>query len=113
MKLIYCPKCQDVRKLDFAVTVCNCGASKGWYANDALNAIIQGEAVLLGFDNPSLMAALHNQPEDGTGEVFTAFVIPKDCPTVTKLEGRRVVARPPALGPVTHYTNDWESHRLT
>lgn len=86
MKLIYCPKCQDVRKLDFAVTVCSCGASKGWYADDALNAVIQGQAIPIGFDNPTLVAALRNQPEDGVGEVFIAFVIPKNCPTVTKLD---------------------------
>ncbi len=48
MKLIYCKKCQDVRKLDFAVTVCNCGASKGWYADDALNAVIRGRQSRLG-----------------------------------------------------------------
>ena len=86
MKLIYCPVCNDVRKLDYQVTVCKCGASRGWYADDGLNATIQGEAIPLGFNNTSLVAALENQPEDGAGEVFTAFVIPKACPTVAKLD---------------------------
>jgi hypothetical protein len=86
MKLIYCPECHDVRKLDYQATFCKCGASSGWYEDDGLHATIQGEAIPLGFANSSLVAALENQPEYGMGEVFTAFVIPKDCPTVAKLD---------------------------
>jgi len=86
MKLILCPTCQDVRKLDYRVVMCNCGASSGWYEDDGLHATIQGRAIPLGFNNSSLVEAIRNRPEDGAGEVFTAFVIPKDCPTVTKLD---------------------------
>jgi len=86
MKLIYCPKCHDVRKLDYPVTVCNCGASKGWYKDDGLHVVIQGEAIPLGFTNDSLTDALRKRPASGLGKLFNAFVIPKDCPTVTKLD---------------------------
>jgi hypothetical protein len=91
MKLIYCPKCHDVRKLSHKVTFCMCGASRGWYDDDGLHATVQGEAIPLGFDNLTLRSALAMKSEggwgkDGQGEVFEAFVIPKDCPTVTKLD---------------------------
>jgi len=86
MKLIYCPECHDVRKLDYPVTVCKCGASKGWYLNDGLHAMIQGAAIPLGIANRSFVTALDNRPESGMGECFEAFVIPHDCPTVTKLD---------------------------
>lgn len=91
MKLIYCPKCQDVRKLDYKPVVCNCGASRGWYHSDGLHADITGEAIPLGFDNFSFRRALVRKAEDrwgkdGQGAVFEAFVIPKDCSTVTKLD---------------------------
>ena len=86
MNLIYCPECQDVRKLDFAVTVCSCGASKGWYSDNRLHAVIQGKAIPIRFDNPSLMAALGNHLWNGLGVEFTAFVLPKNCDTVTKLD---------------------------
>ena len=86
MKLIYCPKCQDVRKLDFAITVCSCGASKGWYDDDALNAVIKGEAIPIGFANDSFVNALRKRRPTGFGKRFDAFVIPEDCPTVTKLD---------------------------
>lgn len=85
MKLLFCPNCQDVRKLSYKLVVCNCGASRGWYEKDGLHATIRGKAIPLGFANSSLLEAVIDQPEEGTGKVFTAFVIPKDCPTVIKL----------------------------
>lgn len=86
MKLIYCPKCHDVRKLDYPEVVCKCGASSGSSRIGGLHAVIRGAAIPLGFNNASLMDCLCNRPEDGAGLEFTAFVIPKDCPTVTKLD---------------------------
>ena len=38
-------------------------------------------AVPIGFANSTLVRAVHNQPKDGMGENFTAFVIPKICST--------------------------------
>jgi hypothetical protein len=37
--------------------------------------------VPLGFANGSLVKALHNQPKEGWGENFSAFVIPEICDT--------------------------------
>lgn len=82
MKLIFCPECQDVVRLHSKVRSCECRASHGKYI-DPVNAVIGGRAIPLGIANSSLARSLRRQPETGTGEPFTAFVIPKVCPTVS------------------------------
>jgi hypothetical protein len=88
MKLIFCKKCQDVFKLwPNETRTCKCGACEGAYESDELNAWYKGEdAVPLGFANSTLGAAIRNQPDSGMGEVFTAFVIPKEVTTMKKLK---------------------------
>lgn len=79
-----CLNCHDLFNLDFNEKVCRCGSVKGRYT-DQLNAVYSGEhAVPLGFTNTSLIKAIQNQPKDGVGEQFTAFVIPQECPTFVK-----------------------------
>jgi len=82
MKLLLCKECQDiVRLIQDEKRVCQCGKVGGKYT-DNLNAIYFGEmAVPIGFANSTLVKAVHKQPENGMGENFTAFVIPKVCPT--------------------------------
>jgi hypothetical protein len=82
MKLIFCPHCFDVVKLEYVERQCRCGAAKGHYMKDGLHATINSAAVPLGFANNSLVAAVKKQPEDGWGQTFNAFVIPKKCDTV-------------------------------
>lgn len=64
---------------------CRCGRCKGQYT-DVLNAWYKGGnyVVPLGFANNTLARAMNNQPEDGMGEDFTAFVIAKKCKTFIK-----------------------------
>lgn len=88
MKLIYCPHCEDIRKLALKLTTCECGRSYGRYDEDGLNAMYGGKAVPIGLANESFIVALANQPESGLGKRFVAFVIPKQCPTFTKVEPR-------------------------
>lgn len=84
MKLLYCTNCGDIFNLNLKEKKCSCGKTKGKY-NDNLNAIYDGEhAVPLGIGNSSFNQALILQPNDGMGEVFDAFVIPKICPTFIK-----------------------------
>ncbi len=84
MKLIFCPECWDVVKLDVdSVRKCKCEKSSGVYLDD-LNATYSGSAVPLGFSNPSLARALRSQPDFAPGRVFDAFVIEKNCPTFIK-----------------------------
>ena len=81
MKLIICLNCDDVFKLDYKERTCKCGRAKGKYLKDGYNAVYSG-GMPLGFNNSSLTSAMRNQPEEGMGRVFEAFVIPKSCPTM-------------------------------
>jgi len=87
MKLLLCKNCQDViRLVQEEVRTCRCGKVSGKYIND-LDAIYSGDdAIPLGFANSTLVEAIVNQPEgNGLGKVFTAFVIPKNCPSFVKI----------------------------
>jgi len=85
MKLIYCPKCDDVVKLAQVPRHCKCKKSGGRYLVDSWHAEYWGLAVPLGFANSTLMKAVKNQPKEGQGERFVAFVIPEECPTMRKI----------------------------
>lgn len=87
MKLILCKKCQDVvRLIQEEERTCKCGSCSGKYEDD-LHAYYKGEhAVPMGFANSTLVNAVVNQPESGMGSNFTAFIIPKECPTFEKIE---------------------------
>jgi len=78
MKLIFCPKCEDVLKLLLEKRTCHCGASWGHYEDD-LNAVIGGKAVPLGFSNDSVIKALKGKTPRGR---FNAFVIDLPCKTI-------------------------------
>jgi hypothetical protein len=82
MKLLYCPSCDDVFKLDYQPRICKCGDVIGHYFEDGLTAVYSKNGIPLGFNNSSLIEAINNQPESGMGKNFTAFVIPKQCPTM-------------------------------
>jgi len=90
MKLIYCRRCHDVFKLTQQLRSCQCGMSKGMYA-DEIHAQYTGEfAVPLGFANQSLVDAVRQQPQKDTedrkgGVRFEAFVIPVICGTMERL----------------------------
>lgn len=82
MKLIFCPRCTDVRRLFPADTTwCRCRASWGRYDDD-LHATIGGAAVPLGYANGSFARALRHRTATGPGSTFLAFVMPLSCPTV-------------------------------
>jgi len=88
MKLILCRKCQDVFKLQYDRRECNCGEAWGKYEDDGYHARYGGQsAVPIGFGNGSLATAVKNQPLEGRGLRFDAFVISKECPTMRKAKG--------------------------
>lgn len=92
MKLIFCPKCQDIRKLHRASAHdpihCRCGRSWGRYLDDEVMAEVGGEAVVLGIDNRSFEMAFRASrgPRRKDAEFdFEAFVINEyrsDCHVV-------------------------------
>jgi hypothetical protein len=82
VKLIFCPKCQDVVKLAVSkIRTCDCGEAWGRYV-DQLQAEIGGTAIPLGFANNGFGRALAARPRNGSGSSFDAFVIPHMCPTI-------------------------------
>lgn len=86
MKLVLCKECQDIVRLIEEKRVCQCGKVGGKYVDD-LNAVYFGDmAVPIGFANSTLIKAITNQPENGMGFNFTAFVIPRICDTFTLIE---------------------------
>lgn len=81
LKLLFCTKCSSVFSLDFEIRACHCGSVNGRYVDD-VTAIYSGvDAVPIGFSNTSFFRAIIDQPTEGLGLEFTAFVIPKDCST--------------------------------
>jgi hypothetical protein len=87
MKLLLCLSCQDVIRLPINLKErsCQCGKVKGRYLNH-LHAEYSGESAYpIGFDNHTLAAAISTQPQSGKGKEFTAFIIPKECPTFKKV----------------------------
>lgn len=81
MKLLMCLECNDIFNLDMSEKSCRCGRSKGRYINQQLAEYTGKFAVPLGFSNPSFIQAIKDQPNEGMGKEFTAFVIPKNCET--------------------------------
>ena len=84
MKLLFCPDCQDVFKLQKTVKSCLCGKCKGKYVNN-LEAIYN-DGIPIGFNNTTLGMVIANQPIAGQGRKFEAFVIPKNAPTLIKTD---------------------------
>lgn len=85
MKLILCANCGDVIALRKYTRFCECGSSSGHYI-DNLNAKISGECIPLGIANNTLKMALREPDmEDGSGNTFTAFVIPQSCTTIERI----------------------------
>ncbi|MEE9597944.1 MAG: hypothetical protein V3V96_14320 [Acidiferrobacterales bacterium] len=104
MKLLYCPDCDDIRKLQAicryrtypredprGLSFCACGKSWGFYKSDMLNAVYGGRALPLGIDNHTLAHALSLQSTRAKEHpiAFGAFIIEDPCPTVTYEDGKK------------------------
>ena len=65
MKLLYCPKCQDLFKLRMHPHTCICGNVKGAYKADGDHAWHNGRGALFGIMNthfqPLIESSLHSQ----------------------------------------------------
>ena len=79
MKLIFCTECTSIVSLQREITFCSCKQSCGYYLENGLDAYYAGNAIPLGINNTSFLKAVRNQPKNGLGKTFQAFVIPKDC----------------------------------
>ena len=85
MKLLFCPNCEDIVKLNMRTRFCLCGNVSGRYLDNRL-AVYAGDAVPLGIDNKTLLPAITGWKKTGLGLHFDAFTISKECPTFVKDE---------------------------
>ena len=98
MKLLLCPTCSDVFKLDEdELRQCKCGKCSGRYV-DNINAEVWGDGVVIGFANGSLARAIMKQRAFGDlietmggcygrevkGREFDAFIIPDSAASVVR-----------------------------
>jgi hypothetical protein len=58
LKLLYCPICEDIKKLNFYIRYCECGESWGLYNSDGEKACIGGMTKLVGVGNGDLFLML-------------------------------------------------------
>lgn len=85
MKLLYCPTCNSVFNLISGKwKMCDCGRARGRYMDNS-RAVYSG-GVPIGFNNFTFFPALSEQPEKGLGRRFEAFVIPKECPSMQRID---------------------------
>lgn len=84
MKLLFCPFCQDVKKLQSKRTTCECGLVAGKYV-DNRNAEVTNNAILIGLGNTLLGVVLAHPRLHRSNTPLTAFVIP-NCASVKRVE---------------------------
>jgi len=77
MKLLFCPRCQDLFKLDYELRSCKCTFVKGKYLLDGDKAIYNGQGVMLGIGNSAFFTALTG------GERGGVFLYPTDNGKIT------------------------------
>lgn len=82
MKFVYCETCTSIFSLRLNTRqYCYCKKTWGEYTDNS-NALISKNAIPVGFDNRSFVSALRKRPEAGQGKEFSAFIIPKRCPSI-------------------------------
>ena len=88
MKLIFCPACQDVFKLNYELRSCECGRCCGQYDVDGHHAVTNGKGYCLAIGNGSLRNAIFGLAQfdytasDSRGKLttFLAWVRPHEGP---------------------------------
>jgi len=61
MKLLYCPRCQDARKLRYKKTFCKCRKSWGYYKEDGRHAVYNSVAIPVAMGWSSFTEAIKNR----------------------------------------------------
>lgn len=83
MKLLLCTECNDLVYLAMQRDrACECGKTSGQYT-DNKKAVVRGPCIPIGFHTGQFVEAVQNQPEEGIGLRFDAFVIPKTVDNIT------------------------------
>lgn len=88
MKLLFCLKCQDIRKLGNDWTRCKCGESAARYLGDDWHAEYVGKNVVpVGFANDSFASAVRLWQGHQANYRFVAFTMPDDVESIEMKEG--------------------------
>ena len=58
MKLLLCPRCQDIFKLAYSTRQCACGLVAGRYNEDGHTAVSNGKGISLALDNNYIIDAI-------------------------------------------------------
>lgn len=82
MKLLFCPVCADVTKLQLERRTCRCGQSWGWYEKDGRHATVGGRAEVIGIDNNSIVRAV--QLRTPTGNHLHAWLFGAESERVSR-----------------------------
>jgi hypothetical protein len=70
MKLLFCPHCDDVFKLDKTETrSCKCGRVRGKYKSDGSHAVTNGCGVPVAINNRDLFMAATGLSEEDSGDM--------------------------------------------
>ena len=79
MKLIFCPRCEDLFKLSTTIKFCDCGESSGRYEENENDAIIFGLAVPIGIGDISFEKAFcrHREGISNNSYGFDAYFFQK------------------------------------
>lgn len=122
MKLLLCPKCGDVRKLQYSQTYCDCGYVSGRYDADGAYASVSPEATVIGLDNHTIRRALlASQVKDGGHRTICAWIMWADAsrvrweeqpPTQGKDNDQALLLDPRAIADTLHAALDEIEKRL-
>jgi len=83
MKLLFCRRCGDVRKLQKSITYCECGHVYGSYRSDGAHALVSPDAEIIGIDNHTLQRASAARDHADSGyRTLAAWLMGKDAPRV-------------------------------
>jgi len=85
MKLFCCLNCIDVVKLIRDVRSCRCGKSSGLLSEDKQSVQVNGPLKVIGFNDKTFFDAINNQPVEGKGKEFVAYVLPIVNKSVTMI----------------------------
>lgn len=82
MKLLFCPECHDIIKLQKYTRTCQCEKSGGYYLENGDYAKFFGQAIPIAISNLSFEQAIRSRSNKDKSESFTGFVFPKKHPHI-------------------------------
>jgi hypothetical protein len=97
-ELILCAACRDlVSLIPGKQRRCLCGKSGGRYLADGLEAVVDGDCIVIGLNSDDLLAALDLRDLDVGRTEIEASVIPEDARTISRYPRRPSRAAPSGL----------------